>query len=288
VAKQSWLLDPLVKTFGKHFLSKLEDGPAWWDDAENLLEKAYDDEVGLLHGPALSAVVAHANDRDLSMVCDANEDFFDHPPLFDSGSHASSAFTSVSAHAQNDQAQDELASWLAFKIDWREEFILQNPGKDVSPPQSKFWTNPLDLSKHINTLLVWKRHEASFPVLKRIALRVLAVPESNGFQERVFSFLRQIDSAYRRKLTDENLELDLLLRANVDWISKRMDDTEFLRDMLDGKKVAARVRAANAALRTAMPPQDDAGAGVDDDDKDVVVVDAPAPAPSDDTYDFCN
>ena len=81
----------------------------------------------------------------------------------------------------------------------------------------------------------------------------------------------------------------MLLRANVDWISKRMDDTEFLRDMLDGKKVAARVRAANAALRTAMPPQDDAGAGVDDDDdKDVVVVDAPAPAPADDTYDFYN
>jgi hypothetical protein len=43
----------------------------------------------------------------------------------------------------------------------------------------------------------------------------------------------------------------------VDWISKRMDDVDFVRLMADKTRLAASLKVANAALRTAMPNRDD-------------------------------
>ena len=113
---------------------------------------------------------------------------------------------------------NELEKWknLSKYIDW-EQIIRQQQGEDFVI-QRMGLKSPYYLSKAVDSLKVWKTHLVQqFPVLHRIALRVLATPDSNGFQERVFSHASTINSVRRMSLLPESFEQQTLLKVNHQW-----------------------------------------------------------------------
>ena len=52
------------------------------------------------------------------------------------------------------------------------------------------------LWKHVDILDWWARHEATFPHMAILARRYLACPETQSFQERVFSLERLFSVCY--------------------------------------------------------------------------------------------
>ena len=98
-----------------------------------------------------------------------------------------------------------------------EQIILQQQGVDFVIQRNRL-RSPYYLSKVVDSLKVWKTHLVpQFPVLHRIALRVLGTPDSNGFQERVFSHASTINSVRRLSLLPESFELLTLLKVNHQW-----------------------------------------------------------------------
>jgi hypothetical protein len=57
--------------------------------------------------------------------------------------------------------------------------------------------------------------------VSRIAARVLARPDANSLQERVFSFFKRIDSPLRQQLGDDKFGMLSVLAFNRQFI-KRM------------------------------------------------------------------
>lgn len=108
------------------------------------------------------------------------------------------------------------------------------------------------VAKRVDSLQIWKREQQDFPILARLALRDLAVPESNGFQERVFSFVRHLDTEFRRRLSDKNLELDLLLKANSEWLSSHLEETDELKALSDEKSLKAHAELTDLFLKATM------------------------------------
>lgn len=121
---------------------------------------------------------------------------------------------------------DELKDWKNLKVNWIDELKLQHstmPAKIGKLSQAKLkakMQNPEFVSGNICILKWWKRNQSRFPILASIALRVLAKPDSNGFQERVFSKAKIVDSALRQRLDRFKYEMLVLQAVNHSWLRK--------------------------------------------------------------------
>jgi hypothetical protein len=84
--------------------------------------------------------------------------------------------------------------------------------------------SPYYLCTVVDSLKAWKDLlVAQFPVLHRIAIRVLPTPDANGFQERCFSSASTINTVLRQSLLSDTFEMKTLLKVNAEWI-KRMEN----------------------------------------------------------------
>ena len=59
----------------------------------------------------------------------------------------------------------------------------------------------------------WKLHARNFPLLARVARRVLAIPASSAQSERLFSVAGQTVTKKRNSLASDNVELLVFLRT---------------------------------------------------------------------------
>jgi hypothetical protein len=64
-------------------------------------------------------------------------------------------------------------------------------------------------------LLWWRTNEDSFPLLARLAKRVLAIPSTSVSSERVFSTAGDIVTATRSALNPENVDRLIFLKRNL-------------------------------------------------------------------------
>jgi hypothetical protein len=67
----------------------------------------------------------------------------------------------------------------------------------------------------------YKVNGSKHQLVSRIAARVLARPDANSLQERVFSFCKRIDSPLRQQLGDDKFGMLSVLAFNRQFI-KRM------------------------------------------------------------------
>jgi hypothetical protein len=83
-------------------------------------------------------------------------------------------------------------------------------------------------------------------VLARIAVRVLAMPSSNAFQESVFSTATYVNTQHRRSTKPATLERNVLLKCNYQFIQGALtSDEEFARSFTD-KDTLKRLRASSS------------------------------------------
>ncbi len=72
-----------------------------------------------------------------------------------------------------------------------------------------------EASRSTDPLQWWKGNEQSFPIVSKLAKRVLGVPASSAPSERVFSNLGNVANAKRSRMTPETSEKLVLLQRCI-------------------------------------------------------------------------
>jgi hypothetical protein len=122
--------------------------------------------------------------------------------------------------------------------------------------------NGQEICELLDPLPIWKSLEGSFPILSRLARRYLAIPESNSFQERVFSCASFLQSKLRLSAKYETVERNTLLRVNGATMAELTKvQEEWWREMSSSgrleKAVAASMSSNAEALIDAIRETDD-------------------------------
>ena len=74
---------------------------------------------------------------------------------------------------------------------------------------------------YTENLLYWWRDNTSFPILRKIASSVLAIPLTQVSVERLFKVYRLTLSTERNRLSQSNIEDILFIKANSDLKGKQ-------------------------------------------------------------------
>ena len=64
----------------------------------------------------------------------------------------------------------------------------------------------------------WIKSEAQYPTLSKVACDVLVIPASSTPIERTFSIAGNACIGKRNRLTDKNLEREVLIRSNKEYL----------------------------------------------------------------------
>lgn len=133
----------------------------------------------------------------------------------------------------------EMDDWMNLKIDWLSLY------PDLHRKRTK---NVFYMSKNIDPLDWWRNSEnqARFPTIFNFACRILALPAANGFQERVFSRSRYIDTYLRQNLSERKFECLTLLAFNQEFLEEYVPfDTETM-DAYEISKCKASLNSVNS------------------------------------------
>lgn len=76
------------------------------------------------------------------------------------------------------------------------------------------------ISEHVDIFEWWKQHNTKFPLVSAVAAVHLALPQANGFQERVFGMGSTVDTPLRKRLGRRKFEQLVLMRMNAQFIEE--------------------------------------------------------------------
>jgi hAT family C-terminal dimerisation region len=144
-------------------------------------------------------------------------------------------------------AESEMIRWEALNIDWA-EFLREHQYDikfDVGDVQHN---NPYRLVESVDIPKWWKVNDILYPWIARAAPRRLVKPSANSLQERVFSFLKRIDSPLRQRLGHNKFEMIALLGFNMGFIMSAagMDCFE---SVINSLRSATSIPAAAESIR---------------------------------------
>lgn len=74
------------------------------------------------------------------------------------------------------------------------------------------------IEEHFDPLYFWVEEEKNYPLLSLIALDILVIPASSAPVERAFSTAGESTSGKRNRLASKNLEREILLRKNREYL----------------------------------------------------------------------
>jgi hAT family C-terminal dimerisation region len=100
------------------------------------------------------------------------------------------------------------------------EFMdVVNATDEVQPDELVRYTEmkapSVDADQGIDILLFWKEHQNEFPLLAKVARRILAIPASSAASERLFSRAGRVLEERRAKLSSANADKILFLHHNL-------------------------------------------------------------------------
>jgi hypothetical protein len=81
------------------------------------------------------------------------------------------------------------------------------------------------IAKHPNVYEFWKLNHSKFPLLARVARKVLGIPCSSAAVERVFSQTGYILRPHRRQINDKNTEYLFFLKCNAELFNWPIKNT---------------------------------------------------------------
>ncbi|CAB9497678.1 unknown protein [Seminavis robusta] len=136
--------------------------------------------------------------------------------------------------APQEEGVDRVAATIDawFGQDFKLVAILMNQKRHVPLPIiSTIGTNKIEwvenvelVAKHFDLLEWWETHgKSAYPLIYPVAICILAVPESNGHQERTFSAATWMDGILKQLQHDITFQMKVLTYKN----SKFMDEHRF-------------------------------------------------------------
>ena len=74
------------------------------------------------------------------------------------------------------------------------------------------------LEDGVDPLMFWVEQEKTYPLLASLSIDLLVIPGSSAPIERTFSTAGESSGGRRNRLSDKNLEREVLLSKNSDYI----------------------------------------------------------------------
>ena len=74
------------------------------------------------------------------------------------------------------------------------------------------------LSDSVDPITFWVEQEQTYPQLSLLAIDILMIPSSSAPVERIFSMVGESTSSKRDRLSDSNLEREVLMRKNKNYL----------------------------------------------------------------------
>ena len=74
------------------------------------------------------------------------------------------------------------------------------------------------VSSSLVPVSMWMEQSTKYPTLSTLAIDTLIIPESSAPVERVFSTAGNATIGKRNRLADKNLEREILIRKNKDYL----------------------------------------------------------------------
>ncbi|KAI2512772.1 hypothetical protein MHU86_1560 [Fragilaria crotonensis] len=256
------LLDPVMMTAGHRFLLRFgATHRVHWQRGRALLLDDMEEDIALhqflrdlntrsnAHEDSVIVIDDHSEVRTAPIHAGADEDFFSsvmgldifHQPEHDvHHDHVDLLLPKTIAEA-------ELNRWEALTVDWAVFLREHQPDVNFDVVDVRR-NNPYVLVELVDILKWWKVHEKFYPWIARAAARRLAKPSANSLQERVFSFLKRLDTPLRQRLGHNKFEMIALLGFNMEFImsSAGMD---CFKSVINSLKSATSTPAAAERIR---------------------------------------
>ncbi|GMH46135.1 hypothetical protein BSKO_14099 [Bryopsis sp. KO-2023] len=208
---------PVMASVGREFMSNISSEQAQiWKRAQVLLMKVlynFIPTVTFDENDPEQATEAHPAGEDGDDEEDDEDDLFTRHSSVSGVSEGNVVFI-PSKKSPLDSATEEFEAWTNLVVDWK-AILIEQGSQGV---KARNLRNPFYLYKQIDVLVWWRRNATKFPYISRVALRYLAKPNSNAYQERVFSFAKFVDNPLRRRMGDMKFEMFVILAKNSDWI----------------------------------------------------------------------
>ena len=125
-------------------------------------------------------------------------------------------------------AEKEVEDFFAQRIDWKT--VVSDTHRRPGSSDGKIdWTdgevvNVLNIEPVFDVGKWWLTVGArQFPTICLVAARILAKPDTNAYQERVFSRCTFVDQPLRQRMNPETFELRVLSKVNRNWIKANAD-----------------------------------------------------------------
>ena len=74
------------------------------------------------------------------------------------------------------------------------------------------------MPENVDPISFWIENEAGYPLLSSLAIDILCIPASSAPVERTFSTAGESTSGRRNRLSDKNLEREVLIRKNKHYL----------------------------------------------------------------------
>ena len=101
---------------------------------------------------------------------------------------------------------------------WKEDLektAERPPGK---AEVERYFESKITLSEREDPITFWVENESSYPLLSAVAIDLLSIPASSAPVERVFSIAGESTTGKRNRLSDKNLEREVIIRNNKHYL----------------------------------------------------------------------
>ena len=159
-----------------------------------------------------------------------------------------------------DPVKKEIDEFFSFDFNPRQAMANQKPPvpndvlNSIGTDKDYWMANWETIAKYFDIMQWWERGgKERFPLIYIVACCILALPDSNGHQERTFSAATWMDGKLKNRQTDLTFQMKVILYKNKDFLeahrkviqeAARLVAEERVKDLLD---LSAMMRSASIA-----------------------------------------
>ena len=134
-----------------------------------------------------------------------------------------------SKYGANDPLMVEIGQFFDQQINWLQLLKTNNVPEEVQQQvgtTTEAWQQNWELiAEHFDCMKWWENHgKEQFPHLYILACLILALPESNGHQERTFSAATWMDGNLSSKQSNATFEMKILIAKNKTFLDRARKD----------------------------------------------------------------
>ncbi|KAL3914386.1 MAG: hypothetical protein SGARI_000151 [Bacillariaceae sp.] len=172
-----------------------------------------------------------------------------------------------------DPIVDEVNKFFAQELDFNSILTSQQVNAqvvlEVGTTMDKYRDNWFLIAKHFKLMQWWESFGKSrFPHIYHVATIYLALPESNGHQERTFSSATWFDGKLNNRQLDATMEMKTMIYRNKQFLKELDVEADMEHKKLAARATKALLVAAAKRKPKAAPKADDDGVDSEPDDSE--------------------